>query len=317
MLRLFYRCLLRLHPSRFRQRYQAEMLWIFDQQDGAVGRVAVVGDGFVSLARQWLFRPVNWQDTLAAAAAPVARSVEGIPSFYTFEAVRPRSATVLNGMLWSAGVFWVLAVAISHGGPSGTIRLPRVEILPDNVSPEVVIAQMEAQARSTDSQRKTGRKQLDTSPVVTDETSTVTPILRPDPFRLPSPSGQAATRTESLTLVRPAVPQTKTARRPSAPLGKESSEILGPSAWMESLMLDPSRPLSEEQRIEFAKRRALLLIRVLDSDDDGAISREESGRATELYDDLFDRTDLNHDGVVTREELRIALQAILSSALDP
>jgi hypothetical protein len=35
MIRLFYRCILRLHPARFRERFAAEMLEIFDEAKGA------------------------------------------------------------------------------------------------------------------------------------------------------------------------------------------------------------------------------------------------------------------------------------------
>ena len=138
MLRLFYRCVLRLHPPHFRRRFRGEMLWLFDQQNESSGRAAVLVDGFVSLARQWLFRPGPWEEA-GLTTAPV-RSPDGVPLFHTFESTAPRSAALLNGMLLSVGVFGALAVVIAHGGPAGVMKLPRVVVVPQNITPEEALA---------------------------------------------------------------------------------------------------------------------------------------------------------------------------------
>jgi hypothetical protein len=57
MTRALYRFLLWLHPWEFQERFQEEMLWIFDEA-AAQGRVLpLLADGLLSLARQWLLRP--------------------------------------------------------------------------------------------------------------------------------------------------------------------------------------------------------------------------------------------------------------------
>lgn len=68
MKRLFYRALLALHPSAFRNAYAEDMLWIFDQvQKEQIG--ALLADGCVSLARQWAFRTNVWTMPAAVACA--------------------------------------------------------------------------------------------------------------------------------------------------------------------------------------------------------------------------------------------------------
>ncbi len=61
MMRGFYRCLLCLHPPRFRQQFAGEMLWIFDEAAPDAGVMPLVADAAVSLARQWLIRCGTWK----------------------------------------------------------------------------------------------------------------------------------------------------------------------------------------------------------------------------------------------------------------
>ena len=61
MLRGFYRLLVALHPKAFRREFDAEMLWIFDQQDTGVYRRMLFADVVRSLLRQWLKRPALWK----------------------------------------------------------------------------------------------------------------------------------------------------------------------------------------------------------------------------------------------------------------
>jgi hypothetical protein len=68
MIRLLYRCLLRMHPVAFRESFAAEMLAIFD--DSESGRVSLLVDGLLSIARQWLLRnDAPWKFLLACWAA--------------------------------------------------------------------------------------------------------------------------------------------------------------------------------------------------------------------------------------------------------
>jgi hypothetical protein len=54
--RSLYRCLLRLHPPSFQAQFAKEMLWIFDEVAQHQGILRLFGDGFLSLARQWIVR---------------------------------------------------------------------------------------------------------------------------------------------------------------------------------------------------------------------------------------------------------------------
>jgi len=68
MSRLLYRCLLRMHPLAFRERFAAEMLAIFDESES--GSVSLLADGVASIARQWFVRnDAPWKFLLACSAA--------------------------------------------------------------------------------------------------------------------------------------------------------------------------------------------------------------------------------------------------------
>src|SRR5262252_4800391 len=54
--RSLYRCLLRLHPPSFQAQFANEMLWIFDETAKRQGVLRLLGDGLLSLARQWFVR---------------------------------------------------------------------------------------------------------------------------------------------------------------------------------------------------------------------------------------------------------------------
>ncbi len=69
MTRSFYRSLLWLHPSRFRERFAEEMLWIFDETQATCGRAFLCYDGINSLARQWVLRTGIWKIVLAILGA--------------------------------------------------------------------------------------------------------------------------------------------------------------------------------------------------------------------------------------------------------
>ena len=69
MTRTFYRCLLWLHPPRFRGRYAEEMAWIFDETATSREKTFLLYDGFTSLAKQWVVRSGMWKIVLAVLAA--------------------------------------------------------------------------------------------------------------------------------------------------------------------------------------------------------------------------------------------------------
>jgi len=68
MVRNLYRCLVWLHPSAFRLRFEEEMLWIFDEAADAWGAASLLRDASVSLLRQWLMRSDLWRWVVAGIA---------------------------------------------------------------------------------------------------------------------------------------------------------------------------------------------------------------------------------------------------------
>jgi CubicO group peptidase (beta-lactamase class C family) len=55
--RVACRCVVRLHPRIFREQFGEEMMWIFEEATETHGALRLLGDGVISLMRQWIFRP--------------------------------------------------------------------------------------------------------------------------------------------------------------------------------------------------------------------------------------------------------------------
>ncbi len=84
-MRGFYRFLLRLHPSEFRDRFGDEMLCIFD--DASIeGAASFVLDGCLSLVRQWAKRPQIWK-WAAATIGGMLSLVAGFGSFLPWQEI--------------------------------------------------------------------------------------------------------------------------------------------------------------------------------------------------------------------------------------
>jgi hypothetical protein len=66
--RTLYRSLVRLHPPAFRMRFEAELLWIFDESCVSSGSLPLLHDAVISLSRQWLLRSEMWKWALAGIA---------------------------------------------------------------------------------------------------------------------------------------------------------------------------------------------------------------------------------------------------------
>ena len=112
MLRRLYRGAVRLHPSRFRQRFGDEMLYIFDQQRGMLDALGVTVDCVFSLARQWTVRPhITTQLTASPLRSPAP---DHIPSFGSFDTVLPRTSAIIHGALLSLIVFYLTVIAIPY-----------------------------------------------------------------------------------------------------------------------------------------------------------------------------------------------------------
>jgi uncharacterized membrane protein len=73
MIRTLYRWLICLHPPAFRQRFEQELLWIFEESCDTSGATPLLYDAVVSLLRQWLMRSGMWKWVLGgiAGALPV------------------------------------------------------------------------------------------------------------------------------------------------------------------------------------------------------------------------------------------------------
>jgi len=126
MLRFFYRRVLALHPPAFHRRFAEEMQSIFEQAEERSARVRLLADGLLSLARQWTLRPEYWHH-LAPHGAERAAS-DGIPTFYTLDPFRPRTAAVVHGLVLTVAVFCLTCFAIRYSWIHVLhVRIPEVE----------------------------------------------------------------------------------------------------------------------------------------------------------------------------------------------
>ncbi|MDA0205875.1 MAG: hypothetical protein O3A53_03690 [Acidobacteria bacterium] len=121
-MRTLYRLLLQLHPPAFRERYAAEMLWIFDQTEDGLETVRLLGDGVVSLLRQWTVRRVPG-DAHSSRAAQA-----GAAPMFLVSARRPPAGRVLfSGALCSFLMFGAVGSVIARGGCQGFAVMPHAE----------------------------------------------------------------------------------------------------------------------------------------------------------------------------------------------
>jgi hypothetical protein len=118
MLRLLYSCLLRLHPAGFRERFSEEMLCIFDQtaasQAGREMRMSfrLLGDGVVSLVRQWTRIAVSPEEADALAADSIPADVS--PAFCSLPGFKPRPGAMIYGAALSLATFCVVFFAMRY-----------------------------------------------------------------------------------------------------------------------------------------------------------------------------------------------------------
>lgn len=76
--RTIYDWLLRIHPPEFQRRFRAEMLCLFDQAAPSRGGLALIFDGLVSVARQWLRRSASWMVAAAVVGACLQLTAGGL-----------------------------------------------------------------------------------------------------------------------------------------------------------------------------------------------------------------------------------------------
>lgn len=111
MLGLYYRCLLRLHPHRFRERFGQEMLSIFDDTEAATSRVRLAADVSMSLMRQWIMRP-QYGKREAIAAIPIG--VPSAPAFFTLGDFKPRKSALFCGAALTLSLYCSLFLVLKH-----------------------------------------------------------------------------------------------------------------------------------------------------------------------------------------------------------
>src|SRR5258708_27387413 len=111
--RMAYRCIVRLHPHAFRDQFGEEMMWTFEQAVETHGAFRLLGDGLVSLTRQWVFRPRSW----GVAMTEAVRSRSGEMGLFAWEHMNASPARLpawgwLQGSMISLALFagvWLAA----------------------------------------------------------------------------------------------------------------------------------------------------------------------------------------------------------------
>jgi hypothetical protein len=215
MLRLLYKCVLRLHPPGFRKRFAAEMLSIFDHTAGKRAALLLFADGVLSLARQWTLRPEFWTEVPPAQAQQSV--TEGIPSFHTLDAFRPRASAVIHGLVLSTALFCVTCFAIKYSWIHVLhVRIPEVEF----ANPHSI------QSKSYGATDARSEKSVSPRPQPEDKTpiASVMPPpeaqVQPPPSSLPSQQSLAQTSavSSSREAMRPEIPPSSTTIVPDVEL---------------------------------------------------------------------------------------------------
>ncbi len=98
--RSLYHFILRLHPEQFRNKFEDQMLWIFDESVASRGAASLLIDALVSLVRQWVLRSGYWRH----AQPPIA--IDGAMALA--EQLR-RNAETLHRRAWRLNLIWMFA----------------------------------------------------------------------------------------------------------------------------------------------------------------------------------------------------------------
>src|SRR5215469_9714243 len=128
MIHWLYRGILRLHPSKFRERFGEEMLSIFDERPGRMIKAQLVADGVIPLLRQWGLRS-RLRDESIHEFSP-----EGVPRFKSIETFRPGNSALSQGAILTLGVFSITCLSINYS-VRHTVRLRFPEIRGNDRSP--------------------------------------------------------------------------------------------------------------------------------------------------------------------------------------
>jgi CubicO group peptidase (beta-lactamase class C family) len=113
--------MVRLHPRAFREQFGEEMMWIFEEAAETHGAFRLLGDGLLSLARQWVFRPGSLDVPVTAGAVSTSRE----PTWFAWEHINA-SPSRLSARRWLQG--GMVSLALFAGAwlavTQSTSRLP-------------------------------------------------------------------------------------------------------------------------------------------------------------------------------------------------
>jgi D-alanyl-D-alanine carboxypeptidase len=121
MYRVAYRCMVRLHPRAFREQFGEEMMWIFEEAVDTHGMLHLLGDGMLSLARQWVLGPKPIEVPVTAAAVSASRE----PAWFAWEHINAAPSRLPAGR-WLQGGLTALALfaGVSLAVTQSTSKLP-------------------------------------------------------------------------------------------------------------------------------------------------------------------------------------------------
>ena len=130
-----YSWLLRLHPPAFRERFADEMMATFEEASEKQQSVfGLFGDCFVSLSRQWLFRPNSWRAAVPEAAFATSPQLK----LFAWERINVSSSGLpagrwMQGSFISLAVFagaWLMASQMPHKLRSSIVAVPSNSTVP-------------------------------------------------------------------------------------------------------------------------------------------------------------------------------------------
>src|SRR5712672_3273331 len=121
--RVAYRCMVRLHPRAFREQFGQEMMWIFEEAAETHGAFRLLGDGLLSLARQWAFHPRFLEVPVTAGAVSTSRE----RSWFAWEHISASPSRLsarrwLQGGMVSLALFTGTWLAVTQGISSLPIK---------------------------------------------------------------------------------------------------------------------------------------------------------------------------------------------------
>lgn len=339
MLRSIYIWLLRMHPAAFRQRFGDGMLEIFDTATGLGSTLHLTADGFVSLMRQWAFRDEYREPVLAVTASGGPTDV---PLFRTMEPYKPRPAAFFQGSLLTVLILCGLVGLLGKGATARAFLMgvhhPSPHLLPvdrasvaesdlnsmvrfgpETEDPWLPIASIYFKAirvlNVLDADRDLAISQWEM-------------ITAPAPLRKLDVNQDGKLSAEECGFSLGAGGETPVEFVDRARLefmranpvlteldadrdgAISASEIAESSSALKKLDRTADGRLSPDELIpdQTVAQAAFIMVR-LDADGDGSVSRtERQSEDAQPLREILQSADRNHDGLITREELRLDLR---------